>query len=200
LQALTTLARLVCNVADCGNEVERYRSVKVDNAKFAEAVWDVPGASQVRRGGKQQVLSDSNGGQAAGFRLFGWLHSPGFSGSGPAPWSASLLWLYRPDVEWVISLLSAMLPQQILFLAGWQRQGGLLSLPANAALGPVQAAASRLRRLADKKGHSGAAISVKADGDGDGGGRPASQFYNTPGFRYQEQVGGLPRGQAQGQT
>lgn len=72
---------------------------------------------------------------------------------------------------------------------GFQRQGQALSIAADAPLGPVQAAAARLRRLADRKGHSGAAIAVKADGDGADGGRQASPFYNTPGFRYQEQVG-----------
>ena len=123
LQALSTLTKLVCNVADCGNSVERYRSVKVGNPRFAEAVWDVPGASQ------------------------------------------------------------------ILLLVGFKLQGGELAVAADATLGPLQAAAARLRRLADRKGHSGAAVEVKADGDGEGGsGRPPSPFYNTPGFRYQEQA------------
>ena len=126
------------NVADCGNSVERYRSVKVANPRFAEAVWDVPGASQ------------------------------------------------------------------ILLLVGWKLQGGALAVGAGAALGPLQAAAARLRRLADFKGHSGAATAVKADGngeDGEGGsGRPASPFYNSPGFRYQEQVRWRLQGQFAGGT
>jgi hypothetical protein len=97
--------------------------VKVANPRFAEAVWDVPGASQ------------------------------------------------------------------ILLLVGFKLQGGALAVGADAALGPLQAAAARLRRLADRKGHSGAAIAVNADGDGQAGsGRPASPFYNSPGFRFQEQV------------
>ncbi|KAL4855989.1 Importin beta-like SAD2 [Chlorella vulgaris] len=94
-KALSTLARLVGNVADCSNEVERYRAVKVDNPKFHEAVWQVPGAAQ------------------------------------------------------------------ILLLVGFKRQGQHLSIAADVPLGPVQAAAARLRRLADRKGHSGAATLVK---------------------------------------
>ncbi|PSC73205.1 pleckstrin homology domain-containing family A member 8-like [Micractinium conductrix] len=119
--ALATLAKVACNVADCGNSVEKYRAVKVENPKFRAAVWDVPGAAQ------------------------------------------------------------------ILFVAGFKRQGEALHLAADAPLGPLRAAAARLRRLADKKGHSGSAAHVQADGHGDGG-RPASRFYGQPGFRYQEQI------------
>lgn len=119
--ALAVLARLVCNVADCGNSLERFRSVKVDNPKFRAAVWDVPGASQ------------------------------------------------------------------ILFMVGFKRQGPSLSIAAGAPLGPLQAAAARLRRLADKKGHSGTAEHVPPDG-ARGSARPASPFYGQPGFRHQEQI------------
>ncbi|PRW57772.1 UBA UBX kDa [Chlorella sorokiniana] len=119
-KALAVLAKLVGNVADCGNTIERFRSVKTDNPKFQAAVWDVAGASQ------------------------------------------------------------------ILFLVGWRQHGSTLSLAADAPLGPVQAAASRLRRLADKKGHSGEAVAVKPAGED--GSRPPSPYYGTPGFRYQEQI------------
>ena len=74
---------------------------------------------------------------------------------------------------------------QVLFMAGWQRRGDTLSLAADAPLGPLQAAAARLRRLADRKGHSGEAVSVKPSGED---GRPPSQYYGQPGFRYQEQA------------
>lgn len=79
-------------------------------------------------------------------------------------------------------------PTQILFIVGFKHQGQVLSIAADAPLGPLQAAAARLRRLADHKGHTGQAVAVKADGDDDGSGRPASPFYNAPGFKYQEQV------------
>lgn len=71
---------------------------------------------------------------------------------------------------------------------GWQQQGDTLSLAADAPLGPLQAAASRLRRLADKKGHSGEAVAVRPAGED--GSRPPSPYYGTPGFQYQEQVSG----------
>ncbi|KAL4433926.1 hypothetical protein ABPG75_000367 [Micractinium tetrahymenae] len=120
-KALAVLARLISNVADCGNSVEKFRSVTVENSKFKAAVWDVPGAAQ------------------------------------------------------------------ILFMVGFKRQGGSLSVGGDAPLGPLQAAAARLRCLADRKGHSGTAEHVKPEGT-DGSGRPASPFYGQPGFRYQEQI------------
>ena len=75
---------------------------------------------------------------------------------------------------------------QVLFLVGWQQHGDTLSLPADAPLGPLQAVASRLKRLADKKGHSGEAVAVEPAGQD--GSRPPSQYYGTPGFQYQEQA------------
>jgi hypothetical protein len=158
------LARLVGNVADCDNTAPKFRSVKTSNAKFEQAVWDVPGAAQV------------------------------------------------------------------LFLAGWRHQGERVELPEGAPLGPVRAAASRLRRLAERRGHSGAAESVAPEGEpsaGRGGrsalllfiasppagrsvaphrssrhhpshaalcrragsgGRPPSSHYGKPGFRYQGRI------------
>ena len=68
-QALATLAKVACNVADCGNSVEKYRAVKVENPKFRAAVWDVPGAAQVGWGGRPQGsragVSNESGRQAA---------------------------------------------------------------------------------------------------------------------------------------
>lgn len=82
-------------------------------------------------------------------------------------------------------------PAQILFMVGFKRQGPSLSIAAGAPLGPLQAAAARLRRLADKKGHSGTAEHVPPDG-ARGSARPASPFYGQPGFRHQEQVRRVP--------
>lgn len=48
-QALAMLATLAGNAAGCGNTVEKFRIVKVENPKFRAAVWDLPGTAQVRR-------------------------------------------------------------------------------------------------------------------------------------------------------
>lgn len=76
-------------------------------------------------------------------------------------------------------------------LAGFRPQDDCLALPTDAPLPPLRAAAARLRRLADRKGHSGSAEEVKDSGGGGGGGgkgrRPESKYYGQPGFRW---VGG----------
>lgn len=121
--ALRVLSKLVGNVADCGNSVERYCSVKTSNPAFQSAVWDLPGGAD------------------------------------------------------------------LLLLLGWRHQGEVLSLPGDAPLPPIQAAAARLRRLADAKGHSGDAVATQPDGSTAGSvARPASQHYGAPGFQYQEQI------------
>lgn len=280
LQALTVLARLVCNIADCGNSVERFRSVKVRGqpapgpACTAERrasrwhwvygrvcqlvaprharlqvcvsiVWPFDrlthnaGSSrcQIRgpvaatpacglhAGGEPKVQGRRVGccGGRAGVRAAavpacradGWatfVHAlsdnllracvnkrtiehnfPLLPTTSTAP-EPTPPWPARPGLQPAPSLhdpaqTSTLLhrPVQILFLVGFKRQGGCLSVAADAPLGALRAAAARLRRLADKKGHSGAAEHVPPDG-----GRPASPFYGQPGFRYQEQVGWSP--------
>ena len=78
----------------------------------------------------------------------------------------------------------------VLRLVGFRPQGDVVALPESANLPLIRAAASRLRRLAARKGHSGSAISVPPDGDAatGGSGRPPSPFYNTPGFRWQQRI------------
>lgn len=47
LPAISTIAKVLGNVADCGNSVERYRTVRLDNEAFRKKVGAVPGATDV---------------------------------------------------------------------------------------------------------------------------------------------------------
>jgi hypothetical protein len=89
---------------------------------------------------------------------------------------------------------------EVLYCLGWARappaaaeqaasEAQVVSLPADVPLGPLQAAASRLQRLVEQKGHSGQAEHVAPDGTGAGSsGRPPSKLYGCPGFLYQQQI------------
>jgi hypothetical protein len=77
---------------------------------------------------------------------------------------------------------------ELLRIAGFRNQGGAVVWDPGAALGPLRAAAARGRRLADGKGHTGAAEFLPAGRGGGGAARPPSPLYGTPGFEHQERI------------
>lgn len=211
-QARPTQQRSLCQPSRCSSHpcrlqtmlcTHRFRSVKLDNAKFRAAVWEVPGAAQVccwparcrqkpvqsrlqvlwlgfTSAALELLLGLTCFAAAAGSSLVGHCHCL------PAPTTPAVACLLPlPHVPNTHTRHNTPL-LQVLFLVGWRQHGDTLSLPADAPLGPLQAAASRLRRLADKKGHSGEAVAVEPAGQD--GSRPPSQYYGTPGFQYQEQA------------
>ena len=75
----------------------------------------------------------------------------------------------------------------VLAAAGFKARGASVELDAGAPLGPLRAVAARCRRLAEGRGHGGAAELLRAGGAG-GAARPPSAFYGAPGFRHQQQI------------
>lgn len=126
-RSLETLSKILGNIADYNNAVDKFRSIKLTNQRFKTDIAVHPEA--------MELLT------CVGFRV-------------------------NPTAETV-------------------------DLPANALIGPIQAAAARTSRLASKRGHSGSAKPGGGDADGGdtaSGSRPPSRFYGAPGFRYQERI------------
>lgn len=171
VQALSVLSRLVGNVAHCDNSIDKYRTIKTTNSQLQECIWSVAGAPEILKHlGWQAPPAAAAGSEDA-------VEDAGASGSSSSAGNAD-------PTCWV--------------------------LPACAELPLLRAAAARLQRLADKKGHSGAATPIEPEveqadaaaalagqlqaldaGESSSGQprwRPRSQFYNAPGFRYQQHI------------